>query len=272
MAVGISLHIGLNFVDPDHYEGWDGELAACEFDAKDMLALAKKQKITTNTLLLTEEATAAHVTLAIQSAAKKLKKGDLFFLTYSGHGGQVHDTNGDEDQTDKERMDETWVLYDRQLVDDELYDLWRLFKPGVRIVVLSDSCHSGTVVRVIPDFISGGPRVRAMPHSVGKRVEKQHAQLYRGIQQAHPAAEKATVKASILQISGCMDNQLSRDGDRNGLFTGTMLKVWNKGKFAGNYRKFRDTIVSKMPDHQTPNYYFVGAANKTFEAEKPFSL
>ena len=43
--------------------------------------------------------------------------------------------------------DETWVLYDRQLVDDELYTLWSKFAPGVRIVVLSDSCHSGTAIR-----------------------------------------------------------------------------------------------------------------------------
>ena len=26
MATGLSLHIGLNGVDPKHYAGWDGEL------------------------------------------------------------------------------------------------------------------------------------------------------------------------------------------------------------------------------------------------------
>jgi hypothetical protein len=28
-------------------------------------------------------------------------------------------------------MDETWVCYDRQLIDDELYELWGKFKAGV---------------------------------------------------------------------------------------------------------------------------------------------
>ena len=32
---GISLHIGLNAVNADAYAGWDGPLAACEFDAND---------------------------------------------------------------------------------------------------------------------------------------------------------------------------------------------------------------------------------------------
>lgn len=28
---GLSLHLGLNRVDPAHYGGWDGALTACEF-------------------------------------------------------------------------------------------------------------------------------------------------------------------------------------------------------------------------------------------------
>ena len=268
MAQGISVHIGLNRVDPDQYEGWDGQLAACEADAKDMEALAKAQGFKSRSLLLTKAATAEAVTAAILGAAKTLKSGDLFFLTYSGHGGQVQDTNSDE----KDRMDETWVCYDRQLVDDELYDLWAKFKAGVRILVLSDSCHSGTVLREIPAFVSGGPRIRAMPTTVARKVQKAHAALYRKIQDEHPAAESAVVKASVLLVSGCMDNQTSQDGARNGLFTGTLKKVWNNGAFKGNYRKLRDMIVAKMPSDQTPNYYFVGAANPKYEAQGPFLI
>jgi hypothetical protein len=217
---------------------------------------------------LTRAATAQAVSDAILGGAKALESGDLFFLTYSGHGGQVDDTNNEE----KDRMDETWVCYDRQLIDDELYELWGKFKVGVRILVLSDSCHSGTVTRKIPDFVSGGPRVRAMPTSVARAVQKAHAKLYKELQDAHPAAEKTKVKASVLLVSGCMDNQLSQDGAKNGLFTGTLKKVWNGGKFKYGYRKFRDVIVSKMPPDQTPNYFFIGEANANFEKQKPFAI
>src|SRR3954466_8232093 len=129
LARAISVHIGLNAVDPAQYEGWDGELSACEFDAKDMAAIAKQQKFTTSTTLLTKKATSKAVVDAITGAAKNLRVGGLFLLTYSGHGGQVPDENHDED----DRMDETWVLYDRMLIDDELYALWRKFKAGTRI-------------------------------------------------------------------------------------------------------------------------------------------
>jgi metacaspase-1 len=269
MAKGISLHIGLNRVDPGHYEGWDGALNACEADARDMQALAKKQGFKSSTQLLTKAATVAAVNKEIAAAAKQLAKGDIFFLTYSGHGGQVRDTNGDEEA---DRMDETWVLFDRQFVDDELYDLWGKFKAGVRLLVLSDSCHSGSVTRAIPAVLAGGPRARVMPRQVGEKVEAAHAKLYRGIQEAHPGAEKAKVKASVLLISGCQDNQLSMDGDANGAFTEMLKTVWNGGRFRGNYRRFRDTIVARMPNTQTPNYYFVGAANRAYEAQTPFHI
>ena len=37
---GLSLHIGINEVSVAHYAGWTGPLAACEFDANDMAAIA----------------------------------------------------------------------------------------------------------------------------------------------------------------------------------------------------------------------------------------
>jgi hypothetical protein len=270
MAKGVSIHIGLNHVDPKQYEGWDGALNACIADARDMRALAKKKGFTGNTLLLDGQATAAAVTAAIQDAGKKLAKGDILLLTYSGHGGQVRDTNSDE--SDNDRMDETWVLFDRQLVDDELYNLWAKFKAGVRVLVLSDSCHSGTVVKNIPPFMGRGPRPRAMPRSVGIAVEKAHRALYRSIQEKNRGTENTKVNASVLLISGCMDNQTSMDGEKNGAFTGTLKKVWSGGKFTGNYRKLRDKIRSLLPSTQTPNYYCVGTVNSLYEAQKPFTV
>src|ERR671918_602507 len=59
MSKGISIHIGLNHVDPKHYQGWDGELNACIADAKDMRALAKKKGFAGNALLVDGQATAA---------------------------------------------------------------------------------------------------------------------------------------------------------------------------------------------------------------------
>jgi len=41
------------------------------------------------------------------------------------------------------------VLYDRELLDDELYAVCSLFRPGVRMFVLSDSCHCGAMTKTM---------------------------------------------------------------------------------------------------------------------------
>jgi hypothetical protein len=278
MPQALSIHIGLNSVDPKHYNGWAGKLQACEADANDMARIASERKFKTTTIL-TADATADKVAKAIGDAAGKLAKGDILFLTYSGHGGQVPDTNGDETDT----KDETWVLYDRQLVDDEIYDLYSKFAAGTRIFVLSDSCHSGTVNRDIfdaaaPHVIEAAMvdadevRTKDLPKDVAEGTYEQNKKVYDDIQKSHPAAEKAEIGATVLLISGCQDNQLSMDGSKNGLFTQQLLSVWNKGKFRGSYRRFYKAIGAKMPPTQSPNFNPVGATNGKFERQRPLTI
>src|SRR3569623_2253710 len=105
MATGLSLHIGLNAVDPDKYAGWAGPLNACEADAGDMRLIAESRGFDATTLL-TSEATRGSVIGAIAAAADALDAGDIFFMTMSSHGGQIPDQNGDEPGG----LDETWCL------------------------------------------------------------------------------------------------------------------------------------------------------------------
>lgn len=283
MAKGISINVGLNSVDPSHYNGWDGRLKACEYDARDMEAIAREKGFETR-LILTPDATADAVTAAVRDAAGELAEGDLMFLTYSGHGGQVPDSNSDEptDEPDGPK-DETWVLYDRQLVDDELYALWGELDQGVRAFVLSDSCHSGSVSRDLFDALTprivergmvddGSPRTKDLPREVQDATYQANQRLYQQIQDSHVSGDKVDVRARVLLISGCQDNQLSLDGTRNGLFTQTLLGVWADGRFRGSYRSFWRAISAKMPPTQSPNFYPVGARNRAFERQTPLTI
>jgi hypothetical protein len=269
---GISIHVGLNGVDPDQYEGWDGKLNACEADANDMEAIAKGHGFETHKLL-TAEATAEALTSVFDDAAGKLKTGDILLMSYSGHGGQVPDTNGDED----DHMDETWVLYNRQVVDDELYAFWAKCAPGVRIVLFSDSCHSGTVARGAVEAVGEdrvGPqfRLKGMPDEYIESVYQAHKDEYDEIQKSVPPLESADVKASVILTSGCQDNQTSLDGDKNGLFTQNLLEVWDDGKFRGGYRTFHKKIARAMPPWQSPNFFTVGAGPGKFATQHPFTV
>ena len=286
----LSLHLGLNAVSAAAYAGWGGPLAACEFDANDMAAIAKSKGMKP-TVLLTKKATRANLLAGMRAAAKALKSGDLFFLSYSGHGGQVPDVNGDE----ADKQDETWCLYDGQLIDDELYLELSRFAAGVRILVLSDSCHSGTVTRERPPPPPPpGQRAKLMPAAVAMRVYGEHKAFYDKLQldvakaagkpvvdpdaalaQVGAAAQAIALvgafKPAVVLISGCQDNQTSMDGEHNGAFTEQLLRVWNHGAFGGNYSALHARIRAAMPSTQSPNLFMLGRA-AAFLAQAPFSV
>jgi metacaspase-1 len=269
----ISLSLGLNSVDPAAYNGWDGQLNACEQDARDMTAIAQNQGYDARTLL-SAEATSGAVLGVMHEAALKLRSGDRFLLTYSGHGGQVPDVTSDEKD---DMLDETWCLYDRMLLDDELYAVWSRFRKGVRILVLSDSCHSGTVARAV--FTRNPPqpspraeyKARWLPWRNAEQVYLQAKPLYDSLQFLAGPAENAAVRASVILISGCQDHELSYDGPRNGAFTENVLKVWNDGSFQGSHREFHTRIATLMSTgRQHPNFFLAGAADQKFESARPF--
>jgi hypothetical protein len=79
---------------------------------------------------------------------------------------------------------------------------WRPFRPGVRIVVLSDSCYGGSVTKRIEDedvpntvataeaAARHSPRFRALPRDKMIARYRQNAELYDGIQKAVPARRR----------------------------------------------------------------------------------
>ena len=280
MPSGLSLHMGLNAVDPKHYAGWSGDLIACEADARDMRAIARSKGFA-DTVLMTASATRAAFLAEMNKAASTLKSGDMFLLTYSGHGGSVPDASADENDF----QDETWCLFDGQIIDDELDLLFCKFRPGVRILVLSDSCHSGTVIKQLALAAHYGwfpaaslpgakQRYRNMPTQICLSVYLEHQEFYdKVLAETGKKLKAATLNATVLLISGCQDSQLSRDGTFNGAFTGALKQAWAGGAFTGNYRNFTNEIIKRinLPD-QVPNYYLTGANNLVFEVQRPFTL
>lgn len=279
MKKGLSLHIGINAVDPTHYSGWSGELAACEFDAESMMEIAQQCGYEAGSLI-TAEATRRRVADAIRSAASQLLAGDIFFVSYAGHGGQVPDKNGDEPDS----ADETWCLYDGMLIDDELHDLWGKFASGVRVLVVSDSCHSGTVARAARDGLNMDaaveqlkaygidvPRFRFMPPAEAIRTYRANKTFYDELGRSLPA-DMPPPAATVRLISGCQDDQLSADGTFNGLFTAMLRKVWNNGKFDGDYAAFHGEIIRRMPPVQQPNHFVIGPPDPAFDRQRPFAI
>jgi len=291
MAKGYALCIGLNRVSTVHYDGWDGALQVCEKDARDMKNIAVKMGFSAD-LLLTKDATAMNVLDKIDQAAAKLKAGDIFLLYYSGHGGnEIPDINKDEveEQADEvDGFDESWCLYDQQVIDDILYQRWFKFKAGVRILVLSDSCFSGDIVKLVR-----GRRVsqkldtkivKRMPIIVGHRVYQKNEKSYLKFNKAQTplrksktkALSQAAIKATLRQISSSSEYQPSyantNEFPNNSLFTAIFKKTFKNGKYKGNYNQFVKKLKQEMPYDQQPNHQILGAAMVKFDNQTPLTI
>jgi metacaspase-1 len=278
---GWSLHVGLNVVSLEHY-GDEAELFGCHFDAVDMEAIANAQGFEQRTVLFDEQATRDAVMHEISEAAAELQEGDVFLLTYAGHGSQIPDFNRDEDDS----ADETLCLFDGMLVDDELFALWASFKEGVRVIMISDSCHSGTVTRAArktvqaeedPNAFVGN---RLLPMSIAARTFRAHREFYKSLSRKQQGPDERLLsreldmplRCSVLLLAGCQDNQLSQDGVSNGRFTQELLNVWDEGRFTGDWQRFMKRIVSNMPDNQTPRLTLLGPGAKQLALLPPFTF
>jgi metacaspase-1 len=280
MAKGISLHVGINKVS-SAFPG-AGLLHGCENDAIAMQAIAVAKHYIPSQLL-GPDATYERVVAKIRDAACELQSGDIFLFTFAGHGFTRAD-GGDE--TD-DHQDETIVFFDLELLDDVLrLDLWPSFKAGVRVLMISDSCHSGSVssfklknsvsagarkiaqATEIPVKTSAGLRARTITEVTMKLHRAEYRRFYERI--LVPAIAP-TIQASVLLLAACPDGEDTPDGCPHGAFTQALLDVMNSPHPPQNY----DDLLNKVGQllaPQTPVISVIPTDNPAFRALAPFSI
>jgi len=97
-----------------------------------------------------QEATRSNIVAAFERRLiAPVSAGDIALFYFTGHGTQIKDTDGDE----QDGFDEAFLPYDAQsrqtlLTDDDLAALVQRI-PTREVVVLIDACHSGTGTRGI---------------------------------------------------------------------------------------------------------------------------
>ncbi|MEN0006246.1 MAG: caspase family protein [Bacteroidota bacterium] len=242
MPKGFALHIGLNYISVKHHK-WDGRLGSCVNDALAMQQIATQEGFEPVALLANEEANINAVIAQFEYLSKVAQAGDLVMITYSGHGGQVLDLNGDED----DGKDETWVLYDKELIDDKICYLLQEFREDVRILIISDSCHSGSVTR------SGG---KATARTTVGQLQN----------------EVSKVKASVCLLAACQEYEKASAGTHLSKYTEALVKIWDSGKFRGTYADLSEAILRTQPLSRNPVHQIMGKSTEWLKSGRPFVI
>ncbi|EGR2205841.1 caspase family protein [Vibrio parahaemolyticus] len=231
MPIGYALCIGVSAVDLKNYNVFLPKIDVCDKDAKSIYEILKKNGFKSS-ILLNKSATREKIKDSFQEISKKVVEGDIFVIYFSGHGVQRTDSEKDE----SDLKDESICLYDGPLWDDEIKIMLSNLNHKSRLLFISDSCHSGTIVDREPSR-----------YIKCKRPE------------------------NLIQISSCLDHQISKPGYNNSLFTGKMIDIYNERIFS-TYETFFKEIKRRCPKIQQPSLYFTQNAKDGFLYEEPFKI
>jgi hypothetical protein len=178
-----ALLIGINYV------GQSGELHGCHNDVKIMRQFLESQNFIQNNsdvrvLMddgIEQSPTYDNIVEGFRWLTEGAAAGDALFMHYSGHGGSVADTSGDE----KDGRDETLIPLDYQssgqIKDDLILAEVVLDLPrGCQLTAVIDACHSGTVLDLPYVFIADDDtmdNVQEGPHQMQENTGFDFSQL-----------------------------------------------------------------------------------------------
>ena len=244
--------IGIN-----NYPGSLNDLYGCVNDAKDWAELLHGYGFDVN-LMLDSQATRQNVKAALNDLVTSAQAGDVVVFTYSGHGTQVFDLNSDE----VDSYDEALSVYDGNIVDDDLRTIINQIDSQATLIVISDSCFSGTVTRLVPE----NTRPRFMPPVNGPARNRVNQRFLL------PEASMPEVL-----ISGCTDSEYSYDAEFNGRPNGAMsayaIQTIKQNPHL-TYQEFFDKLRVLLPSSDYPQSPQLegSAPHKTTLLFEPFAV
>jgi len=247
-----ALCIGIN-----DYPGTGSDLSGCVNDANDWSEELKKRGFEV-TLLLDAQAKKAVMVAALTKITQDAGRDDISVITYSGHGTWVPDMDGDEADGRDEALCPHDIGSGEVLTDDELYEIFSERKRGSRIILISDSCHSGSVARMAGGSLVEGDawkfqKVKFLPPAIPLLDDVKMLAAARAVE--HVKA-KSKIRAAAVLLSGCQDSEYSYDawfsGRPNGAFTHVALWCLKQLPAGATYRDWMKTIRQHLPHAYYP--------------------
>ncbi len=201
-----AVFVGINdYIEFDDEPG--GDLLGAERDARvmrDVLVERWGLDPANSMALLGREATKEAIREAITVwLAGRAAPGDLAIFYFAGHGSQVYDLDGDE----PDGLDETLAPVDvlpLSSANDIRDDEFRAWLSTIRtdVVVILDSCHSGTATR------AANMRTRSLERAVPSEGGREPAV----VRQRYDPESMADAATSILELAAAAPNQAALEG------------------------------------------------------------
>jgi hypothetical protein len=206
-----ALIIGIN------YYGTNYKLAGCINDALNAskhlqkhFPMCRLHRIITDVTAI--KPTRKNILDSIKWLVSGLKPGEHVYFHYSGHGGLLRDTNGDEVTGQDSCIYPVNGTRIETITDDELRTaLADSIPAGSKCFAVLDCCHSGSALDLRYNVQT--PSINSLVYREDKKYEK--------------------TKGQVIFISGCKDDQTAADTVNSsylpcGALTWALFETWNK--------------------------------------------
>ena len=153
--------------------------------------------------------TKANILKATAWLVNDARAGDTLFFMYSGHGGQLRDVSGDEDDGEDEVIFPIDFKQGNHIIDDDLHtSMVKRIPDGCKLICLMDCCHSGTGLD--------------LPFTKSAYVSKNRKPKENRITQ------EGFSSGTTVCFSSCQDSETSADIGVNGQYSGALTHFWLK--------------------------------------------
>lgn len=198
-------------------------------------------------LLLDEDATSERFRSAFaRGLVDRARSNDVAVVFFAGHGSQAADLNRDE----PDEMDETLVLHDSRsdgatdLVDDEFNAmLARLAKQTRNIVVILDSCNSGTATR----GDAGTFVARYLPPAAGRLAPGSQSPSGDGSRDWAPES-----LPGLVFFAAATDGTSALETGGNGVFTDAVIQVLSAAQSSPLFYSQAARLVPQLVAARSP--------------------
>jgi hypothetical protein len=251
-------------------------------------------------MLYDTEATRDGILQNLRNQLSKLKAGDLFVFYYSGHGTLFPDAKSeeiDETQITDQIVDpETKLLkplahpaafdsaicpsnvagpseggkpWGNLILDDELYNAFKEFTTkGCQVVLLSDSCHSGSLGRGLSEANGDRPK-QISPRLLFGEVNDWESGIPRPAVQTQVQRTNDDFDGRYLAFTAAKDSELAWESQTGGYFTEALVTAArgsnNHATFECLFRAVKRQVKTRQPNQepQLDTRFFRGAPTNT---------
>lgn len=228
----------------NNYPGTSVQLEGCVNDASDWRDLLLKNGYAVHVLL---EATKVDVLDTLSRLVSKARLGDRVVFTYSGHGSWVPDCDLATGRNKALVM--AGLNAEDLLVDQELHGIFSQLPLGARGLILTDTCHSGTITSRRTSQAEGRPKFISP-------VDLEIPLSFERVIQLEGRRRANTPKRAASVLSACADNENAFDatfsGRANGAFTRVAIDAHMRGINLGHWFSAVRQVLPSERYPQTP--------------------